>query len=144
MNKVFQIKQSVAFCFGEFCHRNSCPGGNNILDVIWCDNALGVACEFYFGGSFVEKINRLVGKKSVANVLLGKFYRRLNRFGRNLYAMERFVFMLDARKHFDSNFYAWFFNKHLLEASFQSGIFFDIAAILVDCRGSDKLNFSSG
>ena len=71
--------------------------------------------------------------------------RRRRNDGRvsDLHMMVQLITLFQTTQNRDGIFNAWFCDKHLLEASLQRGIFFNVLTILVQRSGTDAVKFTT-
>ena len=90
---------------------------------------------------FVHKINRLVGKETVAYVPIGKGCRRDDGVVVNAHAVENFKSLFESAQDGDRIFYRRFSDKHRLKPTFKRRVFFNILAVFVQRRCADAVKF---
>ena len=95
------------------------------------------------GGGFVYQVNRLVGQQPVGYVALAQPDGGLDGGVFDLDLVVGFVLGTQALEHLDGDFRLRLFDQHGLEASFESGVALDVAAVLVLCRRADGLQFAA-
>ena len=90
---------------------------------------------------FIENIDRLIRQIATGEIARGEFHGCLNRGGGKARFVVRFILRAEAVENFDGILFAGFIHLHLLEATFQSGILFDVLAVFIQRGCADALHF---
>ena len=94
-------------------------------------------------GRFVDKVDRFVRQKPIADVAMRKDRRRDQRRVLDAHAVMHFVAFLQSAQNRDRVLDARLIHHHRLEAPLQRRVFLDVFAILVERRRADGAQFAA-
>ena len=104
----------------------------------------GVDLHAQSAGCFVDEVDGLVGQLAVADVAVAELgggdYGAIG----HAHAVMDFVAFLETAQDGDGILDGGFANEDGLEAAFESGVFFDMFAILVEGGGADGMKLAAG
>ena len=92
---------------------------------------------------FIQNVNGLIGKETILDVTVGKAYRGTQCIIGEMHMMVRFVTVTQTLKNAHSLLFAWLLHHYRLEAALESGILFQMLAVLVKRGSADDLDFAA-
>ena len=117
-------------------------GGKLPLQLVELQQAFVVKVDL--SGGLVDQVDGFVGQEALMDIPGGKVYGVFDHRVGNDDVMEGLVVRPDAFQDLDGIFGRGLVDHHGLETAFQSGILFDILAVLVESRGADDLDLALG
>ena len=96
------------------------------------------------GTGLVEHVDRLVGQITAGEVARSELDRGLDGFRREARLVVRLILFLQALHDLDRVLDRGLFDLDLLEAALESGVLFDVLAVLVQRRRADHLELRTG
>ena len=97
----------------------------------------GIACRF------VKQVDRFVWQITVRDISFGKAYHFRQKRIRDLYAVVRFVILLDAFEYGDTVFDRRLVYGDGLETAFERRVRFDIFSVFAERGSADELDLTS-
>ena len=94
------------------------------------------------GAGFIDQIDGLVGQEPVGDIPMGQRCGGNDGGVRDFHAVEHLVTFLQATENGDGILHRGFIHLHRLEPALQSGVLFDILAVLVQRRRTDAVQLA--
>ena len=94
------------------------------------------------GAGFVDQIDGLVGQEPVSDIPMGQGRGGDDGGVRDLHAVEHLVALFQATEDGDGILHRGFIHLHRLEPALQSGVLFNILAVLVQRRRTDAVQLA--
>src|ERR1035441_2668274 len=95
-------------------------------------------------GGLVDQVDRLVGQEAVGDVAAGQFAGGAQRLVGDLDLVVLLVAVAQAAQDLDGLVDRGLIDGDLLEAALQGGVALEVLAVLVERRGSDRLQLAAG
>ena len=104
----------------------------------------GIDLHAQAGTCFVDKVNGLIRQEAVGDVAIGQLGGRNQRGVHNAHAVMHLVALLQATQNTDGVLHGGLRSIDLLEAALQSGVLFDVLAVLVQGSGAYEAQLATG
>ena len=92
---------------------------------------------------FIHQIDRFVGQEAIGDVAAAQHGGRHQGVVGDAHAVVHLVALLEAAQDRDRVFHGGLIHEHLLEATLQGGVFFDVLAVLIEGGGADAAQFAT-
>ena len=93
---------------------------------------------------FIHQVDGFIRQETVGDITVRKCCRCHQGTIRNFYSMIYLIPFFQSTKDGNGIFHGRFIHQYRLETTFQSGIFFDILTVLIQCGCTDTVQFSTG
>ncbi len=103
----------------------------------------GIELDLQTRGRFIDKIDRFIRQKTVADVAMRKHRRGHERRVCDAHAVMHFVALLQPAQNRDRIFHARLFHQHRLETPLERSVFLDVLAIFIERRRADRAQLAA-